>query len=256
MKPILVGIELVKKTQDMGWVFHSQKLLIGLAFATIPAFAGYEMDEVSIGAMADCQAQLIALKRPFFYRLERDGKSSFILGSRHSDISLQQMPGYVRSRMNEVDRVVFEILLREDPILMNSLANGLDQGVWRWATLNDIEKADLEPINKARFAWLQRFREEVKAEGSEADDIGRYLSGEEQPYQAQLQVFQNEYPELYRMMVKDRHAAWWPKMLENHSRDGQTLFVVGVAHLFGPDGLLKKFQNSGFLVKRIESYRD
>ena len=66
-----------------------------------------------------------------------------------------------------------------------------------------------------------------------------------------LAEMKEKWPEIYKTMLTDRNAAWMPQ-LEKFLASEQVYFViVGLAHLHGPDGLLRHLKKSGCKVKRV-----
>jgi uncharacterized protein YbaP (TraB family) len=60
------------------------------------------------------------------------------------------------------------------------------------------------------------------------------------------------YPAVYNAMIKKRNRAWLPK-LERYLSTAPTEFViVGYAHLFGDDGLLRLLKARGYKVVRFQ----
>jgi uncharacterized protein YbaP (TraB family) len=59
------------------------------------------------------------------------------------------------------------------------------------------------------------------------------------------------WPDIYKTLLKDRNAAWMPR-IEGFLASGQVYFVIaGLAHLHGPDGLLRQLKYAGCKVERF-----
>jgi len=66
-----------------------------------------------------------------------------------------------------------------------------------------------------------------------------------------LLEMREEWPVIYKAMITDRNAAWVPQ-IERHLASGTTAFVVvGLAHLYGPDGLLRQLRDAGYTVENF-----
>jgi len=64
-----------------------------------------------------------------------------------------------------------------------------------------------------------------------------------------LLEMRDEWPQIYRTVVTDRNGAWMPQ-LEQYLASGKISFViVGLAHIHGPDGLLRQLENAGCTVE-------
>lgn len=55
----------------------------------------------------------------------------------------------------------------------------------------------------------------------------------------------------YRIMVGERNAAWMPPLLR-YLDDGRAIILVGSAHLAGPEGLIARLRQAGYIVEPIE----
>jgi len=81
--------------------------------------------------------------------------------------------------------------------------------------------------------------------------LDEWKSGGSSYTEASLLEMREEWPEIYRTMVKDRNDAWVPQ-IERHLASGTTAFVVvGLAHLYGPDGLLRQLRDAGYTVENF-----
>lgn len=56
----------------------------------------------------DCPG-IVSIQKPFLYLLEKDGKQTYVLGTKHVGISLEQFPEYVRDAIDSSETVVFEM---------------------------------------------------------------------------------------------------------------------------------------------------
>jgi len=69
--------------------------------------------------------------------------------------------------------------------------------------------------------------------------------------EASLTEMRDQWPILYKALITDRNAAWIPQ-IEQQLASGTVHFViVGLAHLYGPDGLLRQLENSGCTVENF-----
>ena len=66
-----------------------------------------------------------------------------------------------------------------------------------------------------------------------------------------LAEMKEQWPVLYQNLLIDRNEAWLP-LLEDYLAGGETVFVVvGLAHLHGRDGLLRRLKDSGCTVEQF-----
>jgi len=67
--------------------------------------------------------------------------------------------------------------------------------------------------------------------------------------EASLLEMREDWPQIYKTMITDRNAAWMPQ-IEKHLASGTVYFViVGLAHLYGPHGLLRQLKDAGCTVE-------
>jgi hypothetical protein len=87
-----------------------------------------------------------AIAHPYFYRLEKAGKVSYILGTRHLGVSLDKMPALVKDQIRAAKLAVFETPPEDDgaspPVATTSIADQLGPTLWaRYRSLVGGENA-------------------------------------------------------------------------------------------------------------------
>jgi len=61
----------------------------------------------------------------------------------------------------------------------------------------------------------------------------------------------NEWPEIYKVLITDRHDEWIPQ-IEEFIASGKVHFVVaGLLHMYGPDGLRSRLKDLGYTVEQV-----
>jgi hypothetical protein len=60
-------------------------------------------------------------------------------------------------------------------------------------------------------------------------------------------------PRLHQALIVDRNIAWAGKIKEFFNRPGNTLVVVGVAHLVGDDSVVQLLRKEGFKVEKFDA---
>ena len=61
----------------------------------------------------------------------------------------------------------------------------------------------------------------------------------------------NNWPEMYKTLITDRHDKWLPQ-IEAFTASGKVHFVVtGLMHMYGPDGLIQRLKNLGYTVEKL-----
>jgi uncharacterized protein YbaP (TraB family) len=71
--------------------------------------------------------------------------------------------------------------------------------------------------------------------------LGRELVGE----------LREEYPALYKVILKDRNAAWVDVVAREMDGSGVAFVAVGAAHLAGPDSVQTLLRARGYKVERV-----
>lgn len=82
--------------------------------------------------------------------------------------------------------------------------------------------------------------------------IDAWKSGDPTSLESQIVEMEEEYPDVYAVMLKDRNNNWMPKM-EEFMEDKDVEFVlVGTLHLYGKDGLIEQMRAAGYKVTQIQ----
>ena len=82
--------------------------------------------------------------------------------------------------------------------------------------------------------------------------VSGWRTGDAASTEETLTEMKTTWPALYQSLVVDRNETWLPR-LEEYLAGGNAVFVVvGLAHLHGPDGLLRRLADSGCTVKKLE----
>jgi uncharacterized protein YbaP (TraB family) len=91
--------------------------------------------------------------------------------------------------------------------------------------------------------------------GSTEDEITMLVTdwkrGDVSRSEMELAEMKEEWPDIYKALLTDRHAAWMPQ-IEGFLASGQVHFVItGLLHMHGPDGLLQQLRDSGCTVEQF-----
>ena len=61
----------------------------------------------------------------------------------------------------------------------------------------------------------------------------------------------DQWPQMYKSLITNRHDAWMPQ-IERFLSSGQVYFVIaGLAHMYGPDGLIQLLRDAGCVVQKF-----
>ena len=66
-----------------------------------------------------------------------------------------------------------------------------------------------------------------------------------------IMEMKKNWPVIYKDLLRDRNNAWMLRLEEYLTTAPVEFVIVGLAHLHGPDGLLKQFEQSGCTVKQL-----
>ena len=64
-----------------------------------------------------------------------------------------------------------------------------------------------------------------------------------------LDPLQKATPGMYDRLIKQRNTAWIPKIMDRLAGSGETVIVVGVGHLVGPDSVPAMLRARGITVE-------
>ncbi|MCL2804805.1 MAG: TraB/GumN family protein [Treponema sp.] len=81
--------------------------------------------------------------------------------------------------------------------------------------------------------------------------VAEWKTGEASATEETLFGMKEQWPEIYKSMITDRHDVWIPQITD-YLASGQIYFViVGLAHIHGPDGLIKQLEDLGYIVEQV-----
>ena len=69
--------------------------------------------------------------------------------------------------------------------------------------------------------------------------------------ESSIMEMKKNWPVIYKDLLRDRNNAWMLRLEEYLTTAPVEFVIVGLAHLHGPDGLLKQFEQSGCTVKQL-----
>ena len=81
--------------------------------------------------------------------------------------------------------------------------------------------------------------------------IDAWHSGDSAFLEKTLLEDMDEYPELNRVIVVDRNAAWTETIIDLLDDNQDYLIVVGALHLIGPSGVPEMLRAQGFEVVQV-----
>jgi uncharacterized protein YbaP (TraB family) len=112
-----------------------------------------------------------------------------------------------------------------------------------------INLLDSLPPKTQEAALLQTLKELDMMEKEFDAIVQAWKIGDTKRLEDSLLESFKEYPEVYQKIVSERNKNWIPKIEELLERRGNTLLVVGAAHLVGPHGVVELLRNKGYVVE-------
>jgi uncharacterized protein YbaP (TraB family) len=86
--------------------------------------------------------------------------------------------------------------------------------------------------------------------------LGEYLAAwrkGDEPQMEDLYIKElKRYPQLYQTLIVDRNNQWVRNMESYLNGSGNTMVIVGAAHLVGPDGLVNLLRKRGYKVVKLQ----
>jgi len=83
--------------------------------------------------------------------------------------------------------------------------------------------------------------------------VSEWKTGGAKHTEKSLLEMREQWPVIYKTLNTDRNTAWLPKINGYLAAGGPPVFIiVGLAHLHGPDGLLRRLEKSGCSVERFK----
>ena len=82
--------------------------------------------------------------------------------------------------------------------------------------------------------------------------VSGWKKGEATYTESELTVMKETWPMLYKTLLVDRNTAWLPRLEAYLTTVPVEFVIVGLAHLYGPDGLLHLLENSGCTVEQVK----
>ncbi|NQT27341.1 TraB/GumN family protein [candidate division KSB1 bacterium] len=112
--------------------------------------------------------------------------------------------------------------------LLGNLSS-LNQAEYLQFTLNDLDRLDLE-LGTMTAAWR---------------------TGDVETLETLLVEGFTDYPEIYNTMVVNRNQKWMRRIRNSLAAESPSLFIVGVAHLVGEDGVIHLLEKEGYKIQQL-----
>ncbi|MCC7266145.1 MAG: TraB/GumN family protein [Caulobacteraceae bacterium] len=109
----------------------------------------------------------------------------------------------------------------------------------------------IDTPREAQVASLSASLKEMEADPRAFEDlVAAWMRGDVSALrQEALEPLKAAAPILYRRLVTERNARWLAALQKRLAGSGETVVVVGVGHLLGPDGLPERLRALGYSVE-------
>ena len=84
--------------------------------------------------------------------------------------------------------------------------------------------------------------------------VSEWRGGESAYTELSIMEMKESWPVLYKALMTDRNNAWMQKFDEFIATSEVEFVIAGLAHMYGPDGLLNLLENSGYTVKQLTDF--
>jgi len=80
--------------------------------------------------------------------------------------------------------------------------------------------------------------------------VQAWLKGDGGALEPLLLESMKAYPEIYQNLIVGRNRRWVPQIENMLGQNGDTMVVVGAAHLVGKDGVVEMLKERGYKVEQ------
>jgi uncharacterized protein YbaP (TraB family) len=81
--------------------------------------------------------------------------------------------------------------------------------------------------------------------------VSEWKNGVATTTEASINEQKVEWPTVYKITISDRNSAWIPEIETYLTTEPVEFIIVGMAHLYGPDGLLLELKNRGYTLTQL-----
>lgn len=81
--------------------------------------------------------------------------------------------------------------------------------------------------------------------------VSEWKNGTSGEMEAMLVQMKESFPSVYKSMMADRNDDWIPKIEAFFKDDCTTFIIVGLAHMYGDDGLLQQLEGKGYHIEQM-----
>jgi uncharacterized protein YbaP (TraB family) len=81
--------------------------------------------------------------------------------------------------------------------------------------------------------------------------VSEWKEGSATVMEASLNAEKTQWPTVYEIVILNRNTAWMPEIEKYLTTEPIEFIIVGMAHVYGPDGLLYQLRSKGYAIKQL-----
>jgi len=81
--------------------------------------------------------------------------------------------------------------------------------------------------------------------------ISEWKEGSAEIMEASLNMEKEQWPTVYEIVILNRNSAWIPEIENYLTTEPVEFIIVGMAHVYGPDGLLSQLRSKGYTIRQL-----
>ena len=193
--------------------------------------------------------------QPFLWKVDGAVKPSYLFGTIHAGVSMQDLPAVVGQKVSQSNAFVMETRPTEE-LLVRTRSSG--------AFPMDFALAETASRNRKPVLGLEslRFQLNLMNKLGGGEDMAAMLAEDPQAIASLTDAYRSgdltqiaEQTECddasVREMLFSRRNHRWADQLESGLRRGGLFVAVGVGHFPGDDGVLRLLDDRGFSISRV-----
>lgn len=188
------------------------------------------------------------IERPFLWHVEGPRGPSWLFGTCHLGIGLEELPAVVWDALAAASVLVVETDMGQDP----RAGATMDGGLCRRAALAGKLVAALEAWDE-HIALMRQAPTDAGVGAREGEAVATYRAGDEARASAFYALWRAPSAAIERILHSRTRA--WLSAIEPYVARGGAFIAVGYAHQVGERGLVQLLRDRGHLVARVEAER-
>jgi len=121
---------------------------------------------------------------------------------------------------------------------------GLETLEFQLAVMDQLSKSEQELLLRQSVGELDLMDQSIHA------IVQAWLKGDGGALEPLLLESMKAYPEIYQNLIVGRNRRWVPQIENMLGQNGDTMVVVGAAHLVGKDGVVEMLKEQGYKVEQ------